>query len=68
MGCYDQRKANTGHVRKRSNWEVMSEFVTFPHVIEDFITKEENKVLLDLSENNDRVFEISTENFEKSNR
>jgi hypothetical protein len=46
----------------------MSEFVTFPHVIEDFITKEENKVLLDLSENNDRVFEISTETFEKSNR
>lgn len=68
MGCYDQRKTNTGHVRKRSNWEVMSEFVTFPHVIEDFITQEENNILLDVSENNDNVFKLSTEAFGESDR
>ena len=68
MGCYDQGKTNTGHVRKRSNREVMPEFNTFPHVVDNFITQEENNILLDISENNDSVFKLSTDTFEESNR
>jgi hypothetical protein len=46
----------------------MPEFNTFPHVVDNFITQEENNILLDISENNDSVFKLSTDTFEESNR